>query len=369
MSEKRKISIRKIIQAVLTLVLAGACITAVMSATKLHDKRTLSGVDIDIRNSAYGFVTEEEIEQTLLRDGELGIDKTALPDINVQQMETVLLGNPYLRSAQVYIDNNAVLHAQVTQRVPLVRIFDKNGNTYYIDQHKEIMPRSLTYAHYSMVVTNAPDLGMDTTGAIKEQILKVVNHIKQDTFWNAQVSQVIVGDDMKFEIVPVLGNQRVIIGDTSNLDKKFDNLFTFYKKVLNKVGWDRYEMLDLSYNGQLVASPAIDWKLPQDKAIRHINWVKTILGDDIEYAALNNNKPKHTAKPVRVKEQDINAENTEQTNINSAPDVEVRKQVSTPAPKENKTQQKAQPVKPEAKKQEVKNEDKKPKYIYGGNGD
>lgn len=367
MSEQRKISIRKIIQAVLTVVLAVVCITAVMSATKLRETRTLSGVDINIKNSAFGFVTKEQVENTLLRDGELGIDKTLLSDINIHQMETVLRADQYIGEAQVYIDNNAVLHARVTQRVPVVRVFDKNGNNYYIDRNKEIMPRSTRYTHYTMVVTNAPDLSKDTTGIITEQILAVVNHIKRDTFWSAQVSQVIVGDDMRFEIVPVLGNQRIIIGDTSELDKKFNNLFTFYKRVLNKVGWDRYDLLDVSYRGQLVASPAIDWQLPQDKGITRINWVKTILGDDIEYASLNKPTARPAAPPKEIPEGPDAKEEVQlepEKNKNEQPDIEVRKQVTNTVAKETK----AKPEQPVKKVEEQKTEENKPKYIYGGNG-
>lgn len=368
MSVKRKISVRKIIQALLTLVLAGVCITAVSSATRLHKARKLDEVDISIKNKQYGFVTQDEVKSTLLRDGEIREKETKVSLLNVKQMEQVLTANPWVKDAQVYIDNSSKLHALVTQRVPVVRIFEGDGNSYYLDRDNEPLPLSSKYSQYTMVVTNVPELKGDSASeALKAQILTLTSFIRQDSFWNAQVSQVIVRDDMRFEIVPVLGEQTIIVGDTTDLQKKFNNLFTFYTKVLNKIGWDRYEVLDLSYKGQLVASPAINWKLPEDKTIRRINWVKSILGEDVHYQTFNNSVPvapkvepavHEAAVPQPVQEQDIEAEVTEGEKQEEAQQAELAEQL----------QQVIKQDKPTTKKQNKKEtEDKKPKYIYNGN--
>ncbi|MBS1689581.1 MAG: hypothetical protein JSS96_12715, partial [Bacteroidetes bacterium] len=72
-------------------------------------------------------------------------------------------------------------------------------------------------------------------------------------------------------------NQRILLGDTARLAEKFDNLFLFYKNILNRVGWDKYETLDLRFKDQVVASPALPWKAPVDKAMSNMNWVKSII--------------------------------------------------------------------------------------------
>lgn len=295
MSIARKISARKIVQVLLTVVLAGVCVAAIMSATQTQKAKTLSGVNIRINNSQYGFVNEAQIKQMLLRDGMVRLNSTKLSDINVKQMERVVTESPWVEEAQVYIDNQHVLHALVTQRVPKVRIFEKNGNSYYLDKKMQPMPLSAQYNYYTTVVTNVPELKNDSAAKVlRSKIAVMADYIRRDTFWNAQVSQLVVRDDMMFEIVPVLGEQQVIFGDTTNMKKKFDNLFAFYTKVLNEVGWDKYQVLDLSYNGQLVASPALNWKMPVDKVINNINWVNSILNDDKSVSAAI------TAKPVKL---------------------------------------------------------------------
>ncbi|HEY9176390.1 MAG TPA: hypothetical protein VIN07_01805 [Flavipsychrobacter sp.] len=370
MSVKRKISVRKILQALLTLVLAVVSVTAVLSATKLQRNRTLADVDIQINNKQYGFVTEKEIEQTLLRDGEIKRGKTKLSALNVRQMEKVVIANPWVEDAQVYVDNKQKLHALVVQRVPVVRIFEKEGNSYYIDKNMEVLPLSPKYNYYTTVVTNVPELKNDSASNIlKAKIMALVQFIRRDTFWNAQVSQLIVRDDMQFEIVPVLGEHQVILGDTTDMQLKFDNLFAFYTKVLNEVGWDKYQVLDLSYKGQLVASPALNWRLPVDKVINRINWVSSITGEAPAPKPVVAVKP----APVSTVSTGVKAESP----APATPEKQIQAEVPV---KEKPQQQQSEPAaKPERKAptkkaepkqekvEEKKQEDKKPKYIYQGN--
>src|SRR5690606_3954334 len=99
------------------------------------------------------------------------------------------VANPWVEEAQVYVDNKQKLHALVTQRVPVVRIFEKTGNSYYIDKNREPMPLSKQYNYYTTVVTNVPELKNDSISeVVKANIIAYVNFIRQDTFWNAQVS-------------------------------------------------------------------------------------------------------------------------------------------------------------------------------------
>lgn len=382
MSVKRKISGRKIIQALLTMVLAGVCVFAVMSATKTQSSRKLSGIDIQIKNNEYGFITKEQVQEMLLNDRNVDIGKTSLEQVNVKKMEEVIMNNEWVEHAQVYIDNKRNLHALVTQRVPVVRIFEKDGTTsYYLDRNKERLSLSPQYNYYTTVVTNVPDLSDSANEDVKEQIMAFTKFIRQDTFWNAQVSQLVVGDDKRFEIVPVLGEHRIIMGDTTHLKKKFDNLMAFYNKVLNEVGWNRYEVLDLSYEGQLVASPGLKWKMPEDKVINRINWVNSILGETpVRHAAP---KPSLTAA---VKQPEVKANANTETVVATPPLAPVenkpkpeaapasvqkpvveKKVEKKPAPAKKVAEQpkKQKPVE-QVKKTEVKQEERKPKYIYGG---
>ena len=140
------------------------------------------------------------------------------------------------------------------------------------------MPLPKQFNFYTPVVTNVPYLGKDSLGdVIRQEILYVVNTLQKDSFWSAQSAQIMLNDQYKFELMPVAGNQRIILGDTSRLKDKLENVYLFYVHVLNKIGWDKYEVLDARFDNQVVASPSLPYKGPVDKSAHDFDWVNSIV--------------------------------------------------------------------------------------------
>lgn len=406
MEGKRKISTRRILQTLVTLLVTGACVTALVSAARMQDVKKLRGYSIVIKNDKYGFVDKEEVEELLAASNNTSVDQISIGKLNAHKMEEVVNANPWVAGSQVYVGNDNVVHINVVQRIPIARLFDQSGNSYYLDGTLKSLPLSDKYTQYTMVVTNVPVLNDDSLGnSMKAQIAAVVRKIERDTFWAAQVSQVMVTDDRTFELVPVLGNQRIILGDTANLDDKFSNLFAFYKKVLNRIGWDKYDILDARYAGQIVASPAIAWKVPVDKAVSNMNWVKSIIGND-QPDVLGDMNPTTPVKPlgtlvpvattpVTPAPQPVATKPVEQKPVVASkpavtkpaikstehkPTPVVVKKAEKPAVKQDKIKPASKAVKKEAPKkkenitdkkrktakQTNKEEEPKPKYLYQG---
>jgi len=277
--KKRKISIRKILQAALTLVLGVCCLLAMVSASKTEGRLKLTNVNVHINNAKkYHFIEEKQILDEAIVNRNIDIMNTPVGGLDMQAMEKALKNDPWVADAQLYVDNSRTLNIVVTQRLPVARIFEQGGHSYFIDTTLSTMPLTPNFVYYTSVVTNVPVLGNDSAGqSLKKQIVQIVREIQMDTFWNAQVSQIIVDSALSFELVPVLGDQRIIFGDTTRAREKFDNLYAFYRNVLNRIGWDHYETLDVRFKGQVVASPALPYSGPVDKAIANMNWVNSII--------------------------------------------------------------------------------------------
>lgn len=277
MAEKRKISVRKILQMVLTIVVTTCCVIAMVSASKIEGEKTLTSVAVHIQNGKrYHFIEQKEIMDLAINNRHIDIMHTPLSRLDIRGIEQVIKSDPWVAEAQAFIDMNRVLHMYVTQRIPVARIFEWDSKSYYMDATLHTMPLSTSNIYYTTVVTNVPDSSADST-AIRKQIYALTKVIQEDTFWNAQISQVIMDSAGMFEIAPVIGNQRIIFGDTSHAKEKLDNLFAFYKNVLNRIGWDKYETLDLRFNDQVVASPSLPYKGVSDKAIDKMNWINSII--------------------------------------------------------------------------------------------
>jgi len=279
MEEKRKISIRKILQMALTIVGAVGCIIAMVSASSLEGEKPLKKLPVlHIRNDRKYHSTEQrKIMDLAIYDRNVDILHTPVSRIDVHGIEQAIKSDPWVADAQVYIDIDRVMQIYVTRRVPVARIFRKDGESYYVDSTLHTMPLSDDYTYYTTVVTNAPDMGNDSAGkSILKQIVTLVKAINADSFWNAQVSQVSMDSAGMFELMPVLGNQKIKIGDTSRLKEKFGNLLAFYKNVLNRIGWDKYDVLDARFHDQVIASPSLPYNGPRDLAISKMNWITSI---------------------------------------------------------------------------------------------
>jgi cell division protein FtsQ len=57
---------------------------------------------------------------------------------------------------------------------------------------------------------------------------------------------------MELRFVPRSGNFVVDLGAPSDYDTKLSNLYRFYNKGLDNVGWDKYRSISLRYEGQVV---------------------------------------------------------------------------------------------------------------------
>jgi cell division protein FtsQ len=85
--------------------------------------------------------------------------------------------------------------------------------------------------------------------------IKVMSlYIQNDPFLMAMIDQVDITASNKFELIPKLGDQVILFGDATNIDKKFNKLKLFYKNVISVKGWKKYSKVNLEFENQIVAS-------------------------------------------------------------------------------------------------------------------
>jgi cell division protein FtsQ len=187
---------------------------------------------------------------------------------------------------------------------------------------------------------------------VMQDIKTIAQYINDDSFLTAQVAQIDITQQGTYEIIPVLGNQTIRIGDANNLDEKFQKLKAFYKQVWATTGFEKYETIDVQYKNQVVAAKRGTAKVYTDtiKAIREFsNTAKELK------AALNDTtfatevvKPAHAKDSVQTKKAVIPKKQIETIKQNhAAPSKQNKKQVKKNDKQiENKNQPKAVMPKP-----------------------
>jgi cell division protein FtsQ len=219
--------------------------------------RSIKCIDVRILiPGADNFIEREEVDAILKQtQGELiGRD---LEQINLHDIEDQMKANPYIALAKVYADMDGVINIEVKQRQPLLRIINANNQDFYVDIEGLKMPVSPNFTANVIVANGAIYEGyngkVDTLKTqLATELYRTAHYIKLDTLWDAQIEQIFVNADHDIELVPRVGNQRIILGNADSLEVKMNNLLTFYKKAMPKVGWDTYKTINVKYTNQIV---------------------------------------------------------------------------------------------------------------------
>lgn len=211
---------------------------------------TLNGVQNNF------FIDEKDVEQLLMKATKGNIRGEQIASFKLHELEVMLEHNTWIDNAELYFDNRDVLHITITEKEPVARVFTSAGNSFYIDSLGRKMPLSDKLSARVPVFTGFPDKKKLNAGdsLLLNNIRVAANYIMNDPFWMSQVSQIDITADRDFEMIPVVGNHLVKLGNGENIDKKFHRLLLFYKQVLSKTGFDKYKVIDVQYKGQVVVS-------------------------------------------------------------------------------------------------------------------
>lgn len=252
-----KTTIKKILFIAIWLCIGGGMLTLLLAAISSKKKGTCSDYVITLKGPKNNFfISEKDVEQVLMKANKGKIKGVAVESFNLNEMELLLHKNDWVSEAELYFDNKDVLHVVVTEKEPVARIFSTSGSSFYIDNTGKRMPLSDQLSAKVPVFTGFP--GSKVMSTADSQLLKDIKntavYIQNDPFWMAQVAQIDITPERKFEMIPVVGNHLVRLGDGENMEAKFRRLMVFYKQVLSKTGMDRYKLIDVQYKGQVVAS-------------------------------------------------------------------------------------------------------------------
>ena len=219
-------------------------------------KETLKCKDMKVMiPGSYNFIERQEVDRILLDNGPL-VGRN-LNNINIHNLENMLKANPFIEYAKIFADMDGVIHVQIRQRKPILRIINMANLHFYIDQNGLKIPISENFTARVLVANGLIDENfsgkVDTLNSkLAKDLFNAAMFIKNDTLWDDQIEQLYVSLNGDIEIVPRVGNHKIILGDADSLQTKFRNLLVFYKKALPKVGWDTYKTINLKYANQII---------------------------------------------------------------------------------------------------------------------
>jgi cell division protein FtsQ len=202
------------------------------------------------------FIDRQEVDNILQMTSHTLIGRR-IENIDIHALENKLKANPFIEFAKVYADMDGVIQVEVSQRQPILRIMNRFDQDFYVDQHGLKMPLSQNFTARVLVANGFIDElfanKVDSVHtALAKDIFKTADFIRKDSLWDAQIAQIYVNKDHEIELIPRVGNQRILLGDADSLEQRFSNLEAFYKKALPMVGWDAYRIINIKYANQVI---------------------------------------------------------------------------------------------------------------------
>jgi len=267
----KKLNYRKILIAVLW-VITMAGLTASLGFVSGRGKKIVAKeLNIIIHNNDENlFLTEKDVK-LFFDERKDKILNNHYKNISIPELEKALNAHPAIENAEVSADMNGEVKVDITQRTPVLRVINKDGESYYVDTQSKLMPLNENYSarvmvangeifepysrRYQFSVNQIKKNELFSEVSVLDDLLDVTNYLSKDSTLSGLIQQIYVNKDKELELFPTVGNHKIIFGDTKNMAEKFNKLKLFYTQGLNKTDtWTKYTTINLKYKNLVVCT-------------------------------------------------------------------------------------------------------------------
>lgn len=180
--------------------------------------------------------------------------------LDYDSIERCLEKLQHVKNATVYCDYQGQLVVKIKEPQPLLRFLPSNGySSFMMDEEGGILPMSKNYSPSIPVVTGVVgDLAKanlsDKRLKLREDLYQYGLFLKSNPFWLAQIQQTNVDEKSDLQLVPRVGYHNIELGKIRHFKKKLSKLKVFYTEGLRYTGWNKYSVIDLRYEDQIVCT-------------------------------------------------------------------------------------------------------------------
>lgn len=209
---------------------------------KRHVSKKIESIEISYVQNEQLFLDEITVNKLLIQN------KVPVKNINLEKLDLNLIekqveAHPMVENAEVYVDIQRNLHADIRQRRPLARVL--GSEQFYIDSKGVKMPLSENYSARVPIITGLNDNEISSAFIL-------IKHINEDLFLKQNITQIKNYSNGRFGLRLRNQNFKIFIGKAEKLDQKFMNFKAFYVKAKKDSLLHQYKRIDLQYGNQVV---------------------------------------------------------------------------------------------------------------------
>lgn len=239
--------IKKILIILAMLLLMAYLGIAVTTLNARSAAMTCTDVGLIVKDSVNaGFITRKEVETILKKQNIFPVGQP-MQNVDLQAIEEVLRNHPLIDQVECFKSPGGTVFAEVSQRIPVLRVITKKGENYYIDNKGAVLPSDTRCVAHLPVVT-----GNVEKPFVLNNLYPFALFLQKNKFWDAQIEQINVVSGNEIELVPRVGDHIIYLGKLDGYEQKLSRLKEFYRKGLNTVGWNKYERINVEFSNQII---------------------------------------------------------------------------------------------------------------------
>ena len=249
-------------------VFAIVLITIIVFVKKAMDEKIVPAPQIIVHADAENaFLTNEELHEKLKRAGLLFSGQTR-EELKIEDIEKFISSISQVKKVEVFQSLDGSWKIDVDMRIPIARVFNKYGETFYIDDEGFIMDVSASHTARTLIISGEVKdkklsvsvneiINNDSLISIRklDDIYRISRYVCNDPLFHSLIGQVHLDRSGDFVLIPLVGDQKIVFGSAYSdfeVEEKFKKLKIFYKEAMPYEGWDTYKEISLKFDGQIV---------------------------------------------------------------------------------------------------------------------
>ena len=236
-----------LIKIILLTGILGYLVFAFANLSHDEEQRKCIGTEIILEDSIANFVNRQFVEQLIVQS-KCPIQGRNIKDIDIRTIEASIQNNPYIDSVACHYTSTNLLCIRVLPRRPVLHVISDNGEKYYMDINGNDMPTDVFLQDLCLATGNI------SKDYAKEHLVQIADYVNTHAPWNKEIQQISVRTPKHIEIILSTGSHTVVLGEPTDIQGKLNRLQNFYEEGLNKVGWNKYSIIDLNYANQIVCT-------------------------------------------------------------------------------------------------------------------
>lgn len=241
---------------ILLIMLGTVAVAALVIVANVSRSRSqVRGVEVSIRyGRAPVLVDEQTVVDSILKVVPR-LQALLVKDVDCDVVAEAAAHVPYLKDVTSSVSVSGKVVIRATQRRPVARLFYA-GKELYFDAEGGIMPVSKKGDCDVLVAGGnfTEPLKADSLNSQMTALLTLARFLDEEHKYNGLIDQIFIGTDGNIVMVPKLGDQIIELGAAEDLEEKFSNLMTFYRKGMPRAGWDTYSKISLKFHNQVVCT-------------------------------------------------------------------------------------------------------------------